>query len=238
VGANYDVILVRGKTQQQVVDCATAWIQTRGRLITRILPTEDHYALRPRAIDDVCFVGPSQGDGWVPVAGNCATLGVSLAEWFNDNPLAAELSRGEHPAIQFWSYDSGYAAGYSLFSDGRPEESLTVFCRSHSGKDLILPGVPAPSRAGSLTLGEAIKDPTFDFRSFVSSLPSLEKGTAAMMARLGLREHLFDIDHLARGMGAGAIVKGRYKTVALSGWLAIVYEQPKHKARTRKQKRR
>jgi hypothetical protein len=43
------------------------------------------------------------------------------------------------------------------------------------------------------------------------------------MKRLGIREHLLDFDHLARGLGAVAIVEGEYRKIPLEDWVVIVY---------------
>src|SRR5262249_57972321 len=119
---------------------------------------------RPDAIDMVCFVGPQRTGVWLPVVANCSTLRVSLRDWFTLNPLARHLSISARATIYLWCLDSGYAAGYSLFSQGQHQESQTVFWRGETRRPAeIMSGVPVPDYRGAMNLGNVLENSEFDY---------------------------------------------------------------------------
>jgi hypothetical protein len=227
LGANYDMILVAGASQSQVVDSVTAFLQQQGYCKRDVVSHDTFLENRPEQTDMVCFIGPQRGDGWLPVVANCSTLRVSLSDWFNTNPLARHLSMGTRASIHIWSQDSGFAAGYSMFLQGQQQETRTVFWAGASQRpSLLMPNVPVPEYHGSTTLGNVLNKPEFDYGAFVSGYRNLEHATAAIADSFGVLEQLCDFDHLARGKDAMTIFDKKYLPISLSDeWVVIIYER-------------
>ena len=229
MGANYDMILSAGVSQPQVIDSVKAFLQQQGYRALRVVGYDSFRQQRPKAIDMVCFVGPPSKRGWLPVVANCSTLRISLHDWFTLNPLARHLSFTARAAIYLWCYDSGFAAGYTLFLQGERQAVQTVFTRTVTERETeLIPGVlPVPEDyQGATSLAHVLNDASFGYGEFTSRYFDLEDATAAFVASLGIKEHLCDFDLLARGMDAFAVVDGKYQPISLSSeWVVIIYER-------------
>jgi hypothetical protein len=228
MGANYDMILSAGASQPQVIDSVRVFLQRQGYSALSVIGYDSFRENRPAATDMVCFVGPQRDGVWLPMVANCSTLRVSLRDWFTLNPLARHLSVSARATIYLWCFDSGFAAGYTLFLQGKRQAAQTVFSRSITQRESeLIPGVPVPpDYQGKTSLGTVLNKPDFDYGEFMARYVDLEDATAALVASLGVLEHLCDFDHLARGMDAVAVNDGRSQPIALSPeWVVIPYER-------------
>jgi hypothetical protein len=227
MGANYDMILSAGASQPQIIDSVTAFLQQQGYRASRIVGYNSFRQNPPEETDMVCFIGPRREGKRIPVVANCSTFHISIGDWLNRNPLARHLSVAARPTIYLWCFDSGVAAGYSLFLQGRHQGSQTVFSRGTTQRPSeLMPRVPVPDDfQGPTSLGSVLDNPEFDYGRFMSGYRDLQDATAAFVASLGVLEHLCDFDHLARGMDAVAVIDGKYQHVSLSNeWVAVLYK--------------
>jgi hypothetical protein len=143
--------------------------------------------------------------------------------WNRDNPLARSLSRVLCPVIYLFSTNSGYVAGYSIFTNGEQVETQAL-----PWKDGVAlneddrPPLPPPGT--KTALGEALGEPMFDYPRFARGFRSLEKATATLVAKFGSEAHLMDPLDMSRGY-ALAVDGGRTVRVELAGWTCVTWRR-------------
>lgn len=125
--------------------------------------------------------------------------------------------------IYFFSFDSGFVSGYSIFVDGKQIEAQAIPWSSNHELADFTPSINGPKQP--TCLGEFLGDATFDYETFARSFTNLEIATAALADRLGLNVHLLDPLDIHDGDGGITVEADNYDTVELSNWMAVYYEK-------------
>ena len=223
MGASYNTIIVPSTDLESIV---TSIDQALYRLDRRIVHREE-----PRSYQDgfhynsgePVFVGLPDVCRWVPVTawGNLLPDSPWYA-WYTVNPLALNLSLSLEPVVYFFSYNSGFVAGYSIFQGGNQVEAQSLAWQAAVALEEFTP--PVESLQDRTLLGKLMGQSEFDYEGFARSFDSLEVATAELAARFGLAVHLLDPFDIQDGDGGIVIEDGEYKVADLTGWIAVYYD--------------
>ena len=223
MGANYDMMIIRAASQENVIESLSLFLQTRGLTAVSVASVGESHPARWQT-DNVVFVGPGRLAPWIPLACVAANMRISCDQWFATNPLATFISKCLAPVIFLWSLDSGWASGYSVYERGEITERQVAFSPSAGNKEFLYPGIPTPRMILGDRLKTFLSDPQFDYEQYSSSFGALEKATGCLASRFGLDVHLIDASSAAEGESCVTIRDGSYQAVDLVDWAALYYE--------------
>jgi hypothetical protein len=217
MGANYDVLIASGAVQSDVLTSAAKFLAKRSLNLTGIVPLHD------ANINDDCAILVSMPENrWIGIVASAPGIRVPLAEWFNENPLGVYLSEAVRTVVHLWSLDSGYVAGYTVYSSGKRIGGECVFANEATSKDELMPGVPAPKDRNGGALSRLL-GAQYDFVREMRKCPNLEIGLASLVAQFGFAAQLLDYYEAIDDHRGIAVVGNKYVTVDLCTWAALVF---------------
>jgi len=218
MGANYDLILTPANVPSTLDRHIHDFLLTRG---LRVEAVSDLVTARISGDKVILYSPPASC--WLQVLGSCSAIGIELGTWFHCNPLAGYLSTQLAHCIHLWSLDSGFVAGYSIYTNGNKSECECVFSVHARSTREIIDGVPTPLSLPGQQLKSLLGHET-DFASFIAQYEDLEIGVAALVARIGFKVHLVEYYNAIDDKQGSVIVGSNYEAIQLTGWTAIQFD--------------
>lgn len=216
MGANYDMLVIAGCAEGEVVEWVREVIGGWGARVTRVGRVGEVESRGGREV----VVGPVMGGKRI-VAGE---MGCEVGRWVSENPLGGGLSKRCGGCVHLWTYDSGGVAGYTVYVGGgvRARDCRWVQALSAAGVGARLGGVTGDVLKKD---GETLWGVREKFSSIDDS--ALEQGMASVAAGLGLGVHLVDMTGVVDEGEAVAVEAGEYVLKDLSGWRVVEFEEGK-----------